>query len=220
MASLYLKNGAIAIQGGQISGSCQCCSVFSNKIGYTHFTMDPLPDGFEWQFVDTADDLYLCSVVLTGAFNFCLSYTLNDSVGAGLAAWVAAGGKYYYQNEYPSCGSASAASLAMSKAGSSMTAKSVRVGPTFGTYTAINSGKFCVAGDTYAGSAADSNNGGVALLTAPASDNPSGVVLSGEKIGEGAAFLCGDSNLMQFVDPNNWPRFIERLATYPADALF
>jgi hypothetical protein len=101
-----------------------------------------------------------------------------------------------------------------------MTAKSVRVGPTFGNYTAINSGKFCVAGDTYTGNAADSNNGGVALLTAPASDNPSGVVLSGEKVGSGAVFLSGDSNLMTFGDPLNWPRFIERLATYSPDTLF
>lgn len=220
MASLYLKNGALAIQEGQISGSCQCCGVFSNKIGYTHYQMDPLPDGFEWQFVQTEDDLYLCSVVVTGRLNFCQSYTLNDSVGSGLAEWVAAGGKYFYQNEFPGCGSASAASLAMSKAGSSMTAKSVRVGPTFGNYTAINSGKFCVAGDTYTGNAADSNNGGVALLTAPASDNPSGVVLSGEKVGSGAVFLSGDSNLMTFGDPLNWPRFIERLATYSPDTLF
>ena len=238
MGSLYLKNGAISLQGGSLAGECKCCDVFASRIGYTHYTMGPLPTGVQWQFVETEDDLYLCSVVLTGKFNTCQSYTLNTSVADGLEDWVRAGGKFYYQNEYQGCGAASAAALAMSHAGSTMTAGNTFVaasggevndGETLGGYTATDNGQFCVAGLTWRGGAADTCIGGTALIEAPPyitgglQVRPGGTVLAGEKVGEGAVFLSGDSDLPLFQNtsgPDTWKAFIQRLATYSASALF
>ena len=218
MPSLYLKNGALAIQGSRISGSCECCDAFSTFIGHTHGQYGPLPPGYNWLSVQTEDDLYLCSFVITGQPNACLSYTLNDSIKSGLEAWVRSGGKYYYQNEYPGCGSASAAALAMSQAGSSMTAQNQLIA---GAYTPTVSSSFCVEGLAWSGSASDGCIGGTALLTAaPSGIYPGGSVLSGEKVGDGAVFLSGDSNLQGFSAANVWPTFIERVASNPASVLF
>ena len=176
MGSLYLKNGAISLQGGSLAGECKCCDVFASRIGYTHYTMGPLPTGFQWQFVETEDDLYLCSVVLTGKLNTCQSYILNTSIADGLEDWVRAGGKFYYQNEYQGCGAASAAALAMSHAGSTMTAGNTRVaagggevndGETLTGYTASDNGQFCVSGLTWRGALSDTCVGGTALIDAP-----------------------------------------------------
>lgn len=221
MPSLYLKNGALAIQGSRISGSCECCDAFSTFIGHTHGQYGTLPFGYEWLFVQTEDDLYLCSFVITGQPNACLSYTLNDSIRSGLETWVRSGGKYYYQNEFPGCGSASAAALAMSQAGSSMMPQNQLIGAPTPGYTATVSSSFCVEGLAWRGASSDGCLGGTALLTAPAFETlPEGTVLSGEKVGAGAVFLSGDSNLQGFSDPDVWPTFIERVASNPASVLF
>jgi hypothetical protein len=102
-----------------------------------------------------------------------------------------------------------------------MTAQNQLITPLAVTYTPTVSSSFCVEGLAWAGAASDGCLGGTALLTAePFSFYPGGIVLSGEKVGAGAVFLSGDSNLEGFSAVNVWPTFIERVASNPASALF
>jgi hypothetical protein len=202
------------------------CPPIGASLGYTDSEMGIAPDGYSWNFISTAEELYSCKVLICGnPPNTCGGRSLNEELSNNLAQWINNGGIFLYQEEWSvyqgelqfGCGNVALANLAMSIAGSSMISEG---GPWSGSvfvdgYTGVSSNSPCVNGITFYGAFTAKISGGTPLVYAPDGDYPGAYTMMGQKIGQGHVILLGDINIIDYAPQSSasWTEFLRRLLT-------